>query len=57
MEITGDSRHADGSPTILRFLPGLDGEERRSEIEAALSQLREVINRLTQNNEGLKHET
>ena len=46
MEITGDSRHADGSPTILRFLPGLDGEERRSEIEAALSRLREVINRL-----------
>ena len=35
-----------GYSTILRFLPGLDGEERRSEIESALSRLGEVINRL-----------
>ena len=32
-----------GYATIRRFLPGLDSEERRNEIEAAMPRLREVV--------------
>jgi hypothetical protein len=35
-----------GYATILRFLPGMDSEELRNEIKAALPRLREVVDAL-----------
>ena len=45
-----------GYATIRRFLPRLDSEERRNEIEAALPRLREVVAAL-RNKLGSSHES